>query len=239
MAIRRIQPILSRDTEYTKPFPGGGALGTPPAPEEAQAPTREPLAPAAEPTPAAVAPLPVEPQSIEPQPVERRPVEPTPVAARAAKARAPQPLAPTPSPALPAAPAPTRKARGQEPKTMFSIWVRPLLAQVPRIDATGLPPQRVLKAAWQRCVARYTLAPGYVEPLAVERSEGRAYGFSTTLRLNAEALTTLLHEHDPLRITPYWSLIRGQVEPLFWQALDEVLAELDDAKTAKSGRGRS
>ena len=122
---------------------------------------------------------------------------------------------------------------------MFSIWVRPLLAQVPRIEATGLPPQRVLKAAWQRTAPRYTLAPSYVEPLDVERSLGREYGFSTTLRLNADALTTLLHLHDPLKITPYWSLIRGQVEPLFWQALDEVLAELDDATSAKRSAGRS
>ncbi len=225
MAIRRIQPIQSRDPEYSRSFPGREQQNNQPAAVEAQVSVRHLPTEGLNSSPTAVETAKVEPVQIEPQASQPAPAEPPAPAARRVRAPTPQKL-----------PVPPKRGRAGETRTTrFSVWVRPLLEQVDRIDATGLPPQRVLKAAWQRAAARYTLGPSYIEPAATDRSEGREYGFSTTLRLDADALSTLLHEHDPLRITPYWSLIRGQVEPLFWQALDEVLAELDKVTRAKRG----
>ena len=51
----------------------------------------------------------------------------------------------------------------------------------------------------------------------------------TTVAVDAEALTTIMATEDPLDVCSKWPLIRGQLEPLVWQEIDRILAELADA----------
>lgn len=51
----------------------------------------------------------------------------------------------------------------------------------------------------------------------------------TTVAVDAEALTAIMATEDPLDVCSKWSLIRGQLEPLVWQEIDKILAELNEA----------
>lgn len=115
-------------------------------------------------------------------------------------------------------------ARG---KATVTVRVRPKAAQVERIAATAHPPKRVMKAAWRRAVEGYVLRPEYVEPVEGERAGGRDGFYSTTITVDAAALAALVREHDPLGTQGAWWVLRGQLEPLFWVALDGLLDELE------------
>lgn len=51
----------------------------------------------------------------------------------------------------------------------------------------------------------------------------------TTVAVDEEALAAIMATEDPLDVCSKWSLIRGQLEPLVWQEIDGILAELADA----------
>ncbi|MBP1806997.1 hypothetical protein [Rubellimicrobium aerolatum] len=108
----------------------------------------------------------------------------------------------------------------------ISVGIRPLATQVERIAATGLRKRDVLQAAWRKAAAGYVVGDAYVEPRAVERGGGRENLFDSTLTVDAGALDGLARVHDPLGVKGAWWLIRGQIEPAFWEAVDDVLAQI-------------
>ena len=119
-------------------------------------------------------------------------------------------------------------AQGAE-KAIVTVRVRPLARQVDQIAATGLSQHQVIRAAWRKAVAGLAISPTYVEPSPEPRAGLNNY-FTTTWRVDADTIATLARAHDPLGIEGNWFLIRGQVEPVFWQALDDMLAQLAQAK---------
>ena len=48
----------------------------------------------------------------------------------------------------------------------------------------------------------------------------------TSLAVDANALTSILHAHDPLDVLSKWALIRGQIEPRVWAEIDILLDEI-------------
>lgn len=111
-------------------------------------------------------------------------------------------------------------------RVVVAVNTRPLAGQVERIRASGLPIRDLMKAAWRQATTGLTLEATYVPPPRAHCAPGAAYRFSTTWTIEAEPLATLAEEHDPLGVRGSWALIRGQVEPAVWTALDDVLARM-------------
>ena len=124
-----------------------------------------------------------------------------------------------------------------ERRVMVNVQLRPLAAQEERIEAAGLSMDSTLRAAWRQATASLTLGATYVAPPKAERTEGQGAAFRTTMRVDAAVLDELAREHDFYGITPPWSLIRGQVEGVFWKALDDVLKRLTAKAQARGGAG--
>lgn len=222
MAPRTIQQVLKIDPEYTRTVDPGR---TDPAPS----------AEAATPPPPAPTEAPKRPRAA------RRMIETLP---DVATVETPPPAAPpraaaSPSGSMPQVSANSRRGarKGEASTERVSVWIRPRQDQVDRIAATGLPPQHVLKAAWRRAAPRCTVGPSYIEPSPVARAEGVEYRFASSLRLDADAVTALARAQDRLGIRSRWSLVCGQVEPLFWGAVDEVLTQIEEADALEKGRG--
>lgn len=148
-------------------------------------------------------------------PVERRPAPPATERVPAAAPQAPSATAEPP-------PAPS----GRKARVPVSVRIRPTVEQAGRIATTGLRTRDVLQAAWRQAVVGYRVGPDYVEPQAVARAGGPGGLFDTTLMVDAEPLEELARMHDPLRVKGSWWLIRGQIEPAFWAAIDDVLARI-------------
>lgn len=213
MAPRKMQQIIAADPHYAR------TLGEGPVVRPARVATRA-LAPRLEeraPEPKANPTVNARPAAAEPPQVE----------ASGPAAQRPDLTPPQAAPEVPAAVVPRQGSKRPKVRTeRVAVWVRPLVRQMDRIEATGLPTQDVLKAAWRKTSARYSVGTSYVEPPPGERAESRDCCYATTLMLDVEPLAALARVHDRLGIKSRWSLIRGQVEPAFWAALDELLAEL-------------
>lgn len=232
MARYKLKPVLARDPEYS----GALTIGT-----------RQSASPEEAPGPALrdedLSPVVAEPQVTEPE-SEAAAAEtpPTPAAPNPAASESAPPAgaesgrhrrrAPKVTPAPEPAPIPEEDA-GSEPKTNMvrvAVNVRPLARQAERIKATGLRPQDVLKAAWRTAVAGYTVTPSYVEAPAGKRAGGATFLYNTTLTVEQEPLAALAQANDPLGVKSAWWLIRGQLEPTFWAALDDLLTRLAKPK---------
>lgn len=151
-----------------------------------------------------------------------------------AAVRAPDP-APIPRQPEPTARVGRRRAVTGERRVMVNVQLRPLAAQAKRIEAAGLSMDSMLRAAWRQATAGLTLGPTYVEAPQAERAEGPDTVFRTTIRVDAAVLEELGKEHDFYGIAPPWSLLRGQVEGVFWKALDDVLERLAAKAQARVG----
>lgn len=158
------------------------------------------------------------PASASPPAVQRRPAPPTTERVPAAAPQAPPAQAEPPVPS------------GRKARVPVSVRIRPTVEQAGRIATTGLRTRDVLQAAWRQAVVGYKVGPDYVEPQAVARAGGPAGLFDTTLMVDAEPLEALARVHDPLRVKGSWWLIRGQIEPAFWAAIDDVLARIAERK---------
>lgn len=114
-----------------------------------------------------------------------------------------------------------------------TLDLRPLLRQLAPIAATGIAHDQVLRAAWLRALPGLVLRPTYVERSWEERA-GTGSRIRTTLAVDAGTLAALARAADPLGVEGPWFLLRGQVEPAFWSALDALLGELEtgDAPSA-------
>lgn len=210
MGRRTIQEVLASDPNYSGTFDANGVVGSPRTPaSKPQAPQRREQQ----------SPTTGTGNDVDDGGPEVVRVEP-----------AAQPT-PAPSPKAARAPAPVPKARKAEAvraqaRTPVSVRVRPLATQADRIAATGVKPRQVMKAAWRQAVESCTVGPAFIDPPEDERAAGLAFQFETTLMVDADALAALAHERDPLGVESPWSLIRGQLEPTFWAALDAILAQL-------------
>lgn len=202
MARRKLQAVREIDPAYT----GGLELTPRPSPSPAS-PVEPTLESAQTNEPAAVTPAPPDPEPL--QEVERAPTSSRTPATRPARTR-PQ-----------AAPVAVPKKR-----IVIAVNARPLAKHVEQMATTGLPEQDVMKAAWRKTAARVALASAFVEPPSADRAGGSAHVYSTTLTLDGQTLAMLTEAQDPLGVKSPWSLIRGQIEPVFWAALDEVLAQV-------------
>lgn len=232
MARYKLKPVLARDPEYSGAVTIGTRQSAPPeeapgpalrdqdlSPVVADPPVTEPEseAPAAETPPTPAAPDPAASET-------------TPLAG--AEPSRPRRRAPKVTPAPEPTPIPEEDAES-EPKTNMvrvAVNVRPLARQAERIKATGLRPQDVLKAAWRTAVAGYTVTPSYVEAPAGKRAGGATFLYNTTLTVEQEPLAALAQANDPLGVKSAWWLIRGQLEPTFWAALDDLLTRLAKPK---------
>ena len=210
MARRTVQSVLRQDPRYE------GAFG--------DKPVERPAEPAVVVSSQVMAPI---PQGVD-APVEQA----APVMVKATTAPDPgTSSAPGPRIAPAAARSGTPKAKQGKPGrgqgVAVPIRLRPLLRQAARLEATGLPPRDVMRAAWRKATA--ALGAGalrFVPPQDEERVSGNVV-LTTTWMVDAGMVATMARDHDPLNVKGPWSLLRGQAEPAFWQALDEVLDELD------------
>lgn len=170
--------------------------------------------------------------------LDQAPLDRTPPAspsALAAPAPTPVPLPSRPSPPARQSEAARAPQGRQERREVMRVTLdlRPLLRQVAPIAATGIAPGQVLRAAWLRALPGLVLRPTYAERSWEERA-GPGSRIRTTLAVDAGTLAALARAADPLGVEGPWFLLRGQVEPAFWSALDALLGELEagDAPSA-------
>jgi hypothetical protein len=148
-----------------------------------------------------------------------------------------------PVPSRPAVPSPQAS-----PETTAEIITAPTASQprVRRIPATrkidirvnalerqeealidcGVDPAHVIRAALRRAVKTWQLEPEFVPPSEEQRTRITEWRARTSLAVDANALTSILHAHDPLDVLSKWALIRGQIEPRVWAEIDILLDEI-------------
>ncbi len=148
-----------------------------------------------------------------------------------------------PAPSRPSVPSPQAS-----PETAAEIITAPTASQprVRRIPATrkidirvnalerqeealidcGVDPAHVIRAALRRAVKTWQLGPEFVPPSEEQRTRITEWRARTSLAVDATALTSILHAHDPLDVLSKWALIRGQIEPRVWAEIDILLDEI-------------
>lgn len=90
----------------------------------------------------------------------------------------------------------------------------------------GVDPAHVIRAALRRAVKTWQLGPEFVPPSEEQRTRITEWRARTSLAVDANALTSILHAHDPLDVLSKWALIRGQIEPRVWAEIDILLDEI-------------
>lgn len=120
---------------------------------------------------------------------------------------------------------PTR-ARRSPATRKIDIQVNALERQEEALIDCGVDPAHVIRAALRRAVKNWELGPDFVAPSEEQRTRITEWRARTSLAVDADALAALLHTHDPLDVLSKWTLIRGQVEPLVWAKIDELLREI-------------
>ena len=101
--------------------------------------------------------------------------------------------------------------------------------QAAALNACGINPAHVVRAALRRTTKHWQLKSEFVPPAHQRTAKPSSWRMRTTVAVDAEALTAIMATEDPLDVCSKWSLIRGQLEPLVWQEIDGILAELADA----------
>jgi len=109
------------------------------------------------------------------------------------------------------------------------VRVTALERQAADLNACGINPAHVVRAALRRATKHWQLMPGFIPPRRDRTAKPSSWRMRTTVAVDAEALTAIMATEDPLDVCSKWSLIRGQLEPLVWQEIDGILAELADA----------
>ena len=144
-----------------------------------------------------------------------------------------RPSVPSPQPssetATQIAPAPTAslpRVRRIPATRKIDIRVNALERQEEALIDCGVDPAHVIRAALRRAVKTWQLGPEFVPPSEEQRTRITEWRARTSLAVDANALTSILHAHDPLDVLSKWALIRGQLEPLVWAEIDNLLDEL-------------
>ncbi|WP_206169698.1 hypothetical protein [Tropicibacter alexandrii] len=110
------------------------------------------------------------------------------------------------------------------------VRVTALERQAAALNASGVNPAHVVRAALRRATRHWQLKPEFVPPRSDRTAKPASWRMRTTVAVDAEALTAIMAIEDPLDVCSKWSLIRGQLEPLVWQEIDKILAELTGAR---------
>ena len=117
-------------------------------------------------------------------------------------------------------------ARALSPTRKIDIRVNALERQEGALEACGVEPAHVVRAALRRAVKGWQLSPVFA-PIAEERrTRNTQWQARTSLAVDAASLGVLLRDHDPLDVLSKWALIRGQVEPRIWGEIDKILEEI-------------
>lgn len=109
------------------------------------------------------------------------------------------------------------------------VRVTALERQAADLVACGINPAHVVRAALRRATKHWQMKQEFVPPVKERTAKPSSWRMRTTVAVDAEALTAIMATEDPLDVCSKWSLIRGQLEPLVWQEIDRILAELADA----------
>lgn len=109
------------------------------------------------------------------------------------------------------------------------VRVTALERQAADLNACGINPAHVVRAALRRATKHWQLEPEFVPPRQDRTAKPSSWRMRTTVAVDMKALTVIMATEDPLDVCSKWSLIRGQLEPLVWQEIDRILAELADA----------
>ncbi|SEQ97457.1 hypothetical protein SAMN04488092_11840 [Thalassovita taeanensis] len=96
------------------------------------------------------------------------------------------------------------------------------------MQACGVEPAHVVRAALRRAVKGWHLLPIFAPPPKEQRTRYTQWQARTSLAVDATSLAVLLRDHDPLDVLSKWALIRGQVEPRIWAEIDILLDEIAD-----------
>ncbi len=89
----------------------------------------------------------------------------------------------------------------------------------------GLQQRDIVMLAGRRATEKFVLSPTFVPKPDADRLPMQD-GYHTSKRLDGAILDAMRDEHDPLRVRSDPAMVRGQFETLFWQMLDDVIAEL-------------
>jgi hypothetical protein len=108
----------------------------------------------------------------------------------------------------------------------IDIRVNALERQEEALIDCGVDPAHVIRAALRRAVKTWQLGPEFVPPSEEQRTRITEWRARTSLAVDANALTSILHAHDPLDVLSKWVLIRGQIEPRVWAEIDILLDEI-------------
>ena len=109
------------------------------------------------------------------------------------------------------------------------VRVTALERQEADLNICGINPAHVVRAALRRATKHWQLMPEFVPPRSDRTARPSNWRMRTTVAVDAEALAAIMATEDPLDVCSKWSLIRGQLEPLVWQEIEGILAELADA----------
>jgi hypothetical protein len=134
---------------------------------------------------------------------------------------------------------PSVPSRTKTPTRKIDIRVNALERQEAALEACGVEPAHVVRAALRRAVKGWHLLPIFAPPPKEQRTRYTQWQARTSLAVDATSLAVLLRDHDPLDVLSKWALIRGQVEPRIWQQIDAILEELKSAATQSSENGET
>ncbi|WP_245776446.1 hypothetical protein [Thalassovita taeanensis] len=126
------------------------------------------------------------------------------------------------------APKPSALPRTKTPTRKIDIRVNALERQEAALQACGVEPAHVVRAALRRAVKGWHLLPIFAPPPKEQRTRYTQWQARTSLAVDATSLAVLLRDHDPLDVLSKWALIRGQVEPRIWAEIDILLDEIAD-----------
>ena len=137
--------------------------------------------------------------------------------------------APKPPPA-PKPPAPSRKPPEGEvgQRKMVNLTAVPLVRHLPELEklsAYGITVTDAIKVAGRRTLARFEPVASFTERADEDRLP-MSFAYKTNKAVDVLILEKLRAEVDPLNLRGEGALIRGQLEPLFWEDLDAVIIEL-------------
>ena len=117
-------------------------------------------------------------------------------------------------------------ARALSPTRKIDIRVNALERQEAALEACGVEPAHVVRAALRRAVKGWQLSPVFAPVAEERRTRNTQWQARTSLAVDAASLGVLLRDHDPLDVLSKWALIRGQVEPRIWGEIDKILEEI-------------
>lgn len=108
--------------------------------------------------------------------------------------------------------------------TQIDVRVTALKRQEAALLDCGIIPAQVVRAAMRRAVKSWEIRRDFVPPQDVPRAKHPSWVVRTSLAVPAATFDRLQAERDPLGVCSRWSLVRGQLEPLVWQEIDQLLA---------------